>query len=44
MSHPWICKRSKEIEQIRKNITPLEKFEAFSTTDYKSPKHINNEL
>ena len=39
LAHPWICKRSKDILELRKNVDLLEQFEAFSTTDYKSPKH-----
>lgn len=39
LAHPWICKRSKDILEIRKNVDLIEQFEAFSTTDYTSPKN-----
>jgi hypothetical protein len=38
LSHPWICKRSKDIQELRLNADLIDKFSAFSTTDYKSPK------
>jgi len=40
LAHPWICKKSKEIAEIRKQVAPLESFEAFSDTKYKSPRQM----
>jgi hypothetical protein len=39
LAHPWICKRSKDIQEIRRTADLIEQFEAFATTDYTSPKH-----
>jgi hypothetical protein len=41
LAHPWICKKSKDIAEIRKQVAPLESFEAFSDTNYKSPRQHN---
>lgn len=38
LAHPWICKKSQDIAEIRKTVDLIEQFEAFSTTNYKSPK------
>ncbi len=38
LSHPWICKKSRDIAEIRKNVDQMEQFEAFSNTQYKSPR------
>jgi hypothetical protein len=38
LAHPWICKKSQNIAEIRKTVDLIEQFEAFSTTNYKSPK------
>lgn len=38
LAHPWICKKSKDIAEIRKTADMLECFEAFSTTNYTSPR------
>ena len=32
LSHPWICKKSRDIAEIRKNVDLIEQFEAFSNT------------
>jgi serine/threonine protein kinase len=37
LSHPWVCKRSKNMLEARNNADLLTQFEAFSTTDYKNP-------
>lgn len=42
LAHPWICKKSKDIAEIRKTVDMIERFEAFSTTNYKSPKGSMN--
>ena len=34
LAHPWICKKSKDIAEIRKTVDLIEQFEAFSTTNY----------
>jgi hypothetical protein len=36
LSHPWICKRSKDMQDYRKTADALGQFEAYSTT-CKSP-------
>ena len=38
LGHPWICKKSKDIAELRRNVDMVEKFEAFSTTNYTSPR------
>ena len=38
LSHPWICRRNKEIAEIRKTVEELERFEAFTSTTYRSPR------
>jgi hypothetical protein len=37
LSHPWVCKRSKNMLEARNKADLLTQFEAFSTTDYKNP-------
>ena len=32
LSHPWVCKKSQDIAEIRKNVDLIEQFEAFSNT------------
>jgi hypothetical protein len=39
LSHPWICKRSKDIQELRLNVDDSERFEAFANFVYKSPKN-----
>ena len=39
LGHPWICRRNKDIQELRRNVDLIEQFEAFSTTDYKSPRN-----
>jgi serine/threonine protein kinase len=36
LSHPWICKRSQDVLNLRKVSDPLHMFEAFSTTTVSS--------
>jgi hypothetical protein len=42
LSHPWICKRSKETQELRLNADLIDKFQVFSIPDYKNPLNVQN--